>query len=47
MTEVCCKDEICQVVETDLEDHLTEVDLSIGKLSEEETSREGLHRWRW
>ena len=40
MTEMGSKAEIDQVVETDSEDHLTEVDLSMDKIPEEESSGE-------
>ena len=37
MGEVYSKIEICQIAETDLEDHHTEADLSLDQISEEET----------
>ena len=40
MTEASSKAEIGQVVVTDLEDHLTEVDHIMDKTSEEKTSKE-------
>ena len=41
MTEVGSKAEISQVVDTNSEDHLTEINLSMNKISEEERSGEG------